>query len=270
MLDTIAFASASTAEYAEEVMPREFYHEDEWKEITEHPFYSEEDGCVWKTDIEHAIATSTEKIRLIMGETNTKSAELYFTEGRNFRYDLYDMYKANRKGNRYPSGLGAIKDGLLKAFPGMSCSEYEADDYCVMLKRTQPNKYILAAVDKDVLKSVPGKHFNYYSSERHDIPMKWQETTIEDAFKFPYVQTLMGDSSDNIPGCPGIGPKKAEKALEGCDTPQDLWKAVVKMFKSKKLTVKDAIRDMRLVNMHMLHPKKGGGYEIVLWNPPIG
>ena len=42
-------------------------------------------------------------------------------------------------------------------------------------------------------------------------------------------------------------------------------KVVVKLFKSKKLTIKEAIRDMRLVNMHQLDID---GETINLWNPP--
>lgn len=263
--DTIAYAAALGAEYAEEVMPEAFYTPEEYKELIEHPFYSVEDNCVWHTDIEAAVQSSVERIKEIQGITNTKEVELYFTEGKNFRYQVYDMYKANRKGTRYPSGLSLIKHRLMELYTGEICKEYEADDLVVMLKRTQPTKYILTAVDKDVLKSVPGKHFNYYRSERYGIEMKWQEIDIEDAYKFCYLQTLMGDSTDNIPGCPGIGPKKAETALKGCDTPQDLWSAVVKAFKSKKLTEKEAIRDMRLVNMHQLTIDK----EIALWNPPL-
>ncbi len=263
--DTIAYAAAVGAEMADEVMDQAFYTAEEWQEIIAHPFYDEEAGCIWLTDIDEAVASAVARIKEIQGITNTKDVELYFTEGRNFRYTIYDMYKANRKGTRYPSGLPLIKEALLELYPGESCSEYEADDLVVMLKRTKPNKYVLAAIDKDVLRSVVGTHFNYYRSDRYNIEMKWVTTEIEDAYKFAYIQTLTGDTSDNIPGCPGIGPKKAEAALRGCDTPQDLWKAVVKTFKSKKLTEVEAIRDMRLVNMHQLTVDK----EIVLWNPPI-
>jgi 5'-3' exonuclease len=40
------------------------------------------------------------------------------------------------------------------------------------------------------------------------------------------MQCLQGDRSDNIKGIPGIGPKKAERILEGCVTEYDLFKAV--------------------------------------------
>jgi len=263
--DTIVFAAASTSEYADDLLPRDMYSDDEWGELIEAPGYDEEGECIWEVNLDEAMNKIEEKLLRIKGETNTKDIELYFTEGRNFRYDVEPMYKANRKKIRYPQGLGVLKRMCLERYKGEICIAYEADDKVVMLKRTQPEKYVLCAVDKDVYKSLPGKHFNYYESSKYGIDMKWVETESKDAHQFPYIQTLMGDSTDNIKGCPGIGPKKAEKALNALVTPCDMWREVVRLFKSKKLTIKDAIRDMRLVNMHQLDTD---GKTINLWNPP--
>ena len=263
--DTIAYATASTSEWADELLPKEFYQYEEWKEIVNDPNYDEENHCIWVINLEEAIATAVDRIEEIKTATETTDVEIYFTEGRNFRYDLYDMYKGNRLGTRPPVGLSEIKHALLKKYPGEICEEYEADDLVVMLKRTNPDKYILCAVDKDVLNSVKGKHFNYYRSEKYNIPMKWQTTSMVKATQFPYKQCMMGDNGDNIPGCPGIGPKRAETIIADLIEPKEMWDAVVKTFKSKKLTIKDAIRDMRLVNMHQLTPDR----KVNLWNPPV-
>jgi len=262
--DTIVYAVCSTKEYAEEVLPREFYTDEEWTAVVNHPYYDEESEAIWHVNMDEVLALCIDRITEIQGITNTKSVELHFTTGRNFRYDVYDMYKGNRGKTRYPAGMAAAKLELLKKYPGGIHSKFEADDIVVMLKRTQPEKYVLCAVDKDVYKAVPGVHFNYYRSVIYKIEMKWIETDAKDAWQFPYIQTLMGDSTDNIPGCPGIGKVKAAKAIERLVTPCDMWKAVVKLFRSKTLTVKDAIRDMRLVNMHQLTIDE----KIVLWEPP--
>ena len=263
--DTIVYASCVTREYADDLLAREMYTDEEWDDIVNHPGYDEAEDCIWMYNLDDVLADCKSRIIEIQSLTNTKSAELHFTEGRNFRYDVYDMYKANRKNTRYPQGMGAVKRKLLETYDGGIHSTYEADDIVVLRKRINPDKYVLCAVDKDVYKSVVGKHFNYYRSAHYNIDMKWVETEAVDAYKFPYLQTLMGDSTDNIPGCPGIGPKKAEKAIEGLVTPCDMWKAVVKLFKAKKLPIHDAIRDMRLVNMHQLDVDEK---TINLWSPP--
>ena len=241
------------------------YSEEEWEANIAHPGYDEEGDCIWLYNEEDVMEDCLNRIKEIQSLTNTKDCELHFTEGKNFRYDVYDMYKANRKGTRYPQGMGVVKRRLLEMYAGGIHSTYEADDIVVLKKRVNPNRYVLCAVDKDVYKSLPGLHFNYYRSAQYNIDMKWVETDVKDAYQFPYIQTLMGDSSDNIRGCPGVGPKKAANALEGLVTPCDMWKEVCKLFKSKGLTVKEAIRDMRLVNMHQLDVDEK---TINLWNPP--
>ncbi len=266
--DTIAYAAAIVTEYSEEVMPESFYTKEEYAAILAHPNYDAEEGVVWHQDIEMAAASAQSRIQDIMFETDTGSVELYFTVGKNFRYDVYDMYKGNRT-DRKPTNLKEIKKKLLDVYPGAFCEEYEADDLVVMLKRQNPDKYVMCATDKDVLGAVGGKHFNYYQNARYDIPMKWHATTHASAKVFHYKQTLMGDmATDNIPGCPGIGKVKAAQIIEGLKEPKELWDAVVNAFLSKKLTEKEALRDMRLVNMHQLYKNSEGELKINLWQPP--
>ncbi len=262
--DTIAYASASGAEYADDKLAESFYTKEEWEGIINHPQYDEKEHCVWITDVEAAVEMSVDRIHEIMQATDTGSCELYFTEGKNFRYDVYDMYKGNRKGTRYPSGLSEIKHALAELYPSEICVEYEADDKVCMIKRANPDKYVLCAVDKDVLNAVPGKHWNYYRSARYGIEMKWQSTTHKMATQFPYIQCMMGDPGDNIPGCPGIGKKRAATIIGNEVEFLAMWKLVTKTFISKKLTIKDAIRDMRLVNMNQLSADN----KLLLWEPP--
>jgi predicted methyltransferase len=69
----------------------------------------------------------------------------------------------------------------------------------------QIKDYIVISVDKD-LDCIEGKHYN----PRKDLVY----TVNEDDANYNYwKQIIMGDSTDNIPGVPGIGPKKAEKLL---------------------------------------------------------
>jgi DNA polymerase-1 len=166
-------------------------------------------------DLDYALTVAKEKIDLICDLTGVKDVELHFTGKDNFRYHIDDNYKSNRVGTRTPAGLFELKQLLINEYDkAYSHIGYEADDVVAMLKRTQPDKYILCAVDKDVLNGIAGVHFNYYKNDRFNISMKWVETTQKEAMKFPYIQCLTGDSSDGIKGVPNIGPKKAEKALK--------------------------------------------------------
>jgi len=131
-------------------------------------------------------------------------------------------------------------------------------------KAQQYRGFVLACVDKDLIGSVPGKVFNYYESHKYGIEMKWVETSPKEAYQYKFIQTLMGDSTDNIKGCPGVGKVKANKLINGLMSEADMWSAVLGAFAKKGLTEKEALRDMRLVNMEQVSVMK----TITLWEPP--
>jgi hypothetical protein len=261
--DTIAYAACVTNEFSEEVSD-DMFDSEEWERITSDPGYDAQNCCLWYADVASAYTAAIESIQAIQMATNTRAVELYFGTGKNFRHTVDPTYKANRKGTRYPMGLLELKRKLSEEFSGCICDTMEADDMVVYKKKTHPEEYVLCAVDKDVLNAVPGTHYNYYSSVRWNIESTWYYTDELTAIKFPYIQVLMGDSADGIAGCPGIGPKKAMQALEGLSTEIDMWNAVTRLYKSKKLKEKDAIRTMRLVNMHQIDDNG----EWCPWIPP--
>lgn len=263
--DTLVYAVCSVLEYGKELLGREFYTEEEYSELKNHPNYDRETNSVWEIDLEQALVMAAEKIETLQTLSGCKDVELHFTGGKNFRFSVWKDYKANRKSTRYPVGLTETKTSLLEAYGGENNTGWEADDMVCMLKREYPDKYIVCAVDKDVLKGVPGVHFNYYQNEKYNIPMKWVITDELTALKWPYLQCLMGDSSDGITGVPKIGPKKAEKLLDKLEDEYSIWKAVKEAYKKAGLEENEAIRNMRLVSMHQLTKDK----ELKLWVPPL-
>jgi DNA polymerase I len=140
--------------------------------------------------------------------------------GKNFRHDIYKDYKANRPSA--PDDLVMqlkLVETAAKAlnFECISRSGYEADDIIATLA----NKAIIAkrdaiviSSDKDLMQLV-SEHVKMYD------PAKAKFIDEEDIFKkfgvkadkIRDVQALMGDSSDNIPGVAGFGPKTAAQLI---------------------------------------------------------
>ena len=129
----------------------------------------------------------------------------------NFRYELCPQYKANRKDPHKDASLfrplmqRIIEDGLAIPSDGM-----EADDM-VRIKAIECAKeeidFTVVHIDKD-LDCIVGHHYNPKRNEFYDID--------EDKADLLYwLQMLKGDPTDNLPGLPKIGPKKAEKMLAG-------------------------------------------------------
>jgi 5'-3' exonuclease len=260
--DTLAYTSCLNAEQQEALLADEFYSQDELEAIHSDPNYDADNACIWTINLDQAYQTAMDKLQKIFDKTGCRTAELHFTGGRdNFRYTVDPQYKANRTG-RAPTGLSDLKKMLCDNFEHTISTEWEADDIVVYKKNLEPEKYILCAVDKDLIYSLAGTHFNYYESALYNIDMKWVEVDEDTAMKWPYIQAMVGDPVDNIKGVKGIGKAKAPKILANCKTELECWEATVAEYEKAGLGMLEAVQTMRLVGMHQFD-----GEKIVLWDP---
>lgn len=159
--------------------------------------------------------------RLILDYHPEKMAVVFDTKGKNFRHDLYPDYKANR--TEMPPELAQQIDLLhtliqamglpLIAIPGV-----EADDVIGTLAREAQRKGIETVIstgDKDMAQLV-NEHvtlINTMSDEVLDVAGVKKKFNIPPERIIDYL-ALIGDTSDNIPGIPKVGPKTAVKWLE--------------------------------------------------------
>ena len=140
----------------------------------------------------------------------------------NFRHKLYTNYKGNRKDLpmdvkekiQYLYGHAADK-GAIHATPNWEADDQVAD--WVYEAHHSDMDYTIAHIDKD-LDLLPGKHYNY-NKDAHYV------RNISDLNREFFLQLLVGDSADNLPGVKGIGKVKANKLLD--DTPPHLWYSTV-------------------------------------------
>ena len=249
--DTIAYTACLNVEQAGELLPREMYADEEWEEIINDPNYDEENQLLYTCDPDQAIEKAKEKIDRILDKTGCQKVELHFSGGKkNFRYTVSPIYKANRSGTRAPAGLHRLKEDLCKIYDGTIHTEYEADD--AVVHKADSSKYILCAVDKDVLNSVEGTNFNYYESALYNKEMKFVYIDKNTSVRWRYLQTLMGDNTDNIIGLKGIGPAKASKILKDCRSHQEFWEAVLGAYKKAGRTADEALMNLNLVDMRLL------------------
>ena len=129
----------------------------------------------------------------------------------NFRKDLYPAYKGNR-----PVLADDVKERLnyghtfmKEKWNAVQADGMEADDLVSIWAyeaREMEEQYVVVGIDKD-LKQIPGNHYNF-GKKIHDF------VDDDQADYNLMLQCLTGDTSDNIPGIKGIGPKKAEKILK--------------------------------------------------------
>ena len=269
--DTLVFGAAVSAQVREDVLPREWYSDIEWMEIEENPGFDPETNSITSLNMNLAMMNAKEKLEQILSRTGCDEFELHFTgPGKNsFRYTIVDReYKANRREYISPIGLTMLKLEFYKLYPDKVIINrcFEADDTVVAKAASDLDKYIICAVDKDVLYSLEGRHFNYYTSAKYNIDMKWIEVDKETAMKHHYKQVLMGDAGDNIIGLRGIGPRKADAILAECTTPEECQEAVKQAYEDAGRSIMDFLVNMRLVSMNQAeYFPDTDEYKLKLW-----
>ncbi len=143
------------------------------------------------------------------------------TDKSNFRFKLANDYKANRKQEK-PVHYEALREHLIKNLDAIVVYGQEADDALGIEQASRMDSCIVT-IDKD-LDMVPGRHYNFVKEVLYDI------SPTEGARSF-YWQVLVGDRTDNVQGCPGIGVAKATRMLEGCQNEKEMLETVVKQYR---------------------------------------
>ncbi|MGP1396403.1 MAG: DNA polymerase I [Inquilinaceae bacterium] len=140
---------------------------------------------------------------------------------RNFRNDIYPDYKANRDDTppELVPQFGLIRDATA-AFdlPAVELEGFEADDliasYCRLARENDADAVIVSS-DKDLMQLV-GNGVTMLDPMKNKVI---DEAEVAEKFgvapgKVIDVQALAGDSTDNVPGVPGIGIKTAAQLIE--------------------------------------------------------
>jgi hypothetical protein len=126
----------------------------------------------------------------------------------NFRDEIATIkpYKGNRSSHK-PKYFVEIKDYLIDRWKAIQVNSQETDDAIGILQMDNTDKYsVIVSNDKDLM-TIPGWHYNWVRDE-----LAYQ--TMQNANKFFWWQMLVGDTTDNIPGIAGIGPKTADKLFK--------------------------------------------------------
>jgi 5'-3' exonuclease len=146
-----------------------------------------------------------------------------------FRRELYPAYKGTR--GELPAELLTQFDTMRDVLDALRIAQYqderyEADDILGTLASqaaAASHKVTILTGDRDALQLV-GEHVTVsimkkgVSELEHFTPSYLLESWGLTADQIPDLKGLMGDTSDNIPGVPGIGEKTAKKLLDAYDT----------------------------------------------------
>jgi len=189
----------------------------------------------------------------------THFAVIFDSARRNFRNDIYSEYKANR--SETPEDLAPQFEYIRKSveafnLPSIELSNYEADDliatYTKQIIKVGAKVTVISS-DKDLMQLVSDKVRLY-------DPMKSKvlgEKEVVEKFgvkpdQVIDVQSLAGDSSDNIPGVPGIGIKTASELINKYKTLDVLLKKADEIPQNKRRETLLANKDKALLSRQLV------------------
>ena len=183
-------------------------------------------------------------------EKPTHIAVAFDPKGKTFRHEAYEHYKAQREATPEDIRLAVpiIKD-IVKAYniPVLEVPGYEADDVIGTLAKKAEKEgfevYMLTP-DKDYGQLVSNHVYMYRPKHTGgfevmgpgEVKAKYDLTSHEQVID---LLGLMGDSSDNIPGCPGVGEKTAVKLLQEFGSIDNLLNNTDKLKGALKSKIED-------------------------------
>ena len=201
----------------------------------------------------------------------THFAVIFDSARKTFRNDIYSDYKANR--SEAPDDLAPQFDYIRKSvlafnLPSVDLANYEADDLIAtyvdqILKKGA--KVTIVSSDKDLMQL-------YKKNVRIFDPMKNKFISDEDVFKkfgvdaskVIDVQALAGDSSDNVPGVPGIGVKTAAELINKYGTLEKLLKSTHEIKQNKRRETLIENKDKAIISKELVTLKHDAPVNIEL------
>ena len=196
-------------------------------------------------------------------EKPTHFAVIFDSARKNFRNEIYSDYKANRADA--PDDLIPQFDYIRKSvlafnLPSIELLNYEADDLIAtyvenILKAGA--KVTIVSSDKDLMQL-------YKKNVRIYDPMKNKFINNDDVIKkfgvnpdkVIDVQALAGDSSDNVPGVPGIGVKTAAELISNYGSIENLLNNLEKIKQNKRRETLIENKDKAIISKKLVTLKK--------------
>lgn len=227
---------------------------------------------VWSltANLDEAKAFFTSDLKRILREAQAQDFVLAISDYYNDRWreGLMPSYKKNRVARR-PLVYDALRQWLEKHPNAKTKEHLEGDDILGILMtddRFAPGvEKVCVAIDKD-MQQIPGLHLNYQNARDTGV---WTPVRIhlKDADRFFMYQTLTGDSVDGYKGCPNVGPKRAEKILEGGSSLSDWWPLIVSAYESKGLSESDAIQQAQVARILRREDYDFENRRVIPWQP---
>ena len=198
---------------------------------------------------------------------------IFDAKGKNFRHDLYKDYKANRPPmpEELREQLSPLKEICnAMGMPVIEIPKVEADDVIATLAEMgarQGMPIVISSLDKDLMQLVEDpliKMMNTMNNQVYDVAGVEGKFGVHPNQIIDYL-ALVGDTSDNVPGVPKVGPKTAVKWLSEFKTIKGIIENADSLTGVVGQNFRDSISDLDR-NVELVTLKKDVDIKISLEN----
>lgn len=233
------------------------------------------DGIVTKhTDKEAAKGRIAECIHGWLETLKADEAVLAFSDNDNFRKRIFPEYKAHRTDEK-PLAYRELVAWAKEEWKSYVRPGLEGDDVLGILAtgdKIIKGEKIVVADDKD-MKGVPCKLFRPWAGDGSVLSINEAQADYWHLY-----QTLIGDTADGYPGCPKVGPVKADKVLGEYTLSRsgeaakmnvaEAWGFVLDAFLKAGMTAEYALAMARCARILRRSDYDLNKKEPILWTPP--
>ncbi len=196
--------------------------------------------------------------QLLNKENPTHIAVVFDVHAPTFRHEMYEEYKANR--DEMPEDIRKAIPWVRKIIeaykiPIIEKEGFEADDVIgTLAKKAEKDGYTVYMMtpDKDYAQLVSENIFMYKPGRGGNDVDVWGIPEVQENFQIKTpdqvidILGLMGDSADNIPGCPGVGPKTAMKLISTYQSIDGIYEHIDELKGKQKEKLVDNEEQVRL------------------------
>lgn len=222
-----------------------------------------DDGTLQIDPEEFAFFKAKQTINRILKDVETKDYKIYLGDPsiKHFRYSIAKTkpYKGNRKDTLRPAHEQVIRDYVFSRHPCVLVQGVEVDD---ALGMAQTEDTMICSNDKD-LDMIPGWHYDidwgvkrqgnvlksykrtnkYFITDPGFLSLRKKEkksVVVGGGYYWFCLQMLTGDSTDNIPGLPKVGPVTAYSILKDVKSKEE---AIKKVWEAYQKYLPDLTKD---------------------------
>lgn len=209
--------------------------------------YKDDNGEPQVRGFEYIHTSIDNFLQYIKKRLNCENIELFLTGKGNFREQVAVTQPYKGKRGAKPFHYEATRSLLEHQYNATVVHGMEADDwmsYTQTVNLKQDINSCIVSRDKDLM-MVEGWHYQWMVGRQPeklskatklgtlDLGTAKKRKLRGDGLRWFYAQVLMGDVVDNIPGLQGVGDVAAWNALKDCETEQELFSTVRRMYHDK-------------------------------------